>query len=92
MKREVFHLLEYGLYVLGSKAREKYNAQIVNAFMQVTSEPPRVTFVLDKGNLTHDFVKKSRVFSLSVLSEETPLDFIVGLVFVREGRVISSLG
>jgi len=85
MKREVFHLLEYGLYVLGSKAGEKYNAQIVNAFMQVTSEPPRVAFALNKGNLTHDFVKKSRVFSLSVLSEETPLDFI-GRFGFRSGR------
>lgn len=87
MKREgkVFHLLGYGLYVLGSKGGEKYNAQIVNAFMQVTSKPPRVAFALNKGNLTHDFVKESRVFSLSIVSEEAPLDFI-GKFGFRSGR------
>ena len=86
MERSVLSLLEYGLYLLGSRVGERYNAQIVNAFIQVTPVPPRVAFALNKGNLTHDFVKESLVFSLSILSEEVPLDFI-GKFGFRSGRL-----
>jgi len=78
-------LVSYGLYVVSSHDGEKLNGQIVNTVFQVTASPAQVAVAINKKNLTHDYVSKSGVFSVSVLSEETPLKFI-GLFGFRSGR------
>lgn len=85
MDSKVFHQLGYGLYVIGSRSGDKVNARIANALIQVTSEPSRVAFALNKGNLTHDLVKESRVFSASILATSAPLEPI-GRFGFRSGR------
>lgn len=79
--------ISYGLYIVSSKNEEKFNGQIANAVMQVTSEPPKIAVCLNKNNLTHEFIKKSKVFTISILSKETPLPFI-GLFGFKSGRDI----
>ena len=63
----------------------KLNGQIANTVCQVTSEPAAVSVCVNKQNLTHDFIAKSRAFSVSVLGEETPMQFI-GLFGFKSGR------
>jgi flavin reductase (DIM6/NTAB) family NADH-FMN oxidoreductase RutF len=43
---------------------------------QVTSEPPAIAVCINKQNLTHEFISQSKVFTTSVLSQDTPLSFI----------------
>ncbi|MDI6861681.1 MAG: flavin reductase family protein [Caldisericia bacterium] len=79
--------INYGLYIISSKFENKLNGQIANAVMQVTSEPPKIAICLNKNNLTHEFIEKSRIFTISILSKETPLTFIGHFGF-KSGRDI----
>jgi len=88
--RKVFRSLSYGLYIVTSRDEKRLNGQIVNTVIQVTSDPPRVAVIINKNNLTHDFILKSQVFAVSVLEESTPFKFIGPFGF-RSGRDIDKI-
>lgn len=83
----VFRDLSYGLYIITTIDNGRLNGQIVNTVIQVTSDPPRVAVIINKNNLTHGLIVKSKVFSASVLEEETPMTFLGPFGF-RSGRDI----
>jgi ferric-chelate reductase [NAD(P)H] len=85
LNREVFNHLSYGLYIVTSVKEGGFNGQIVNTVLQVTSDPPRVAVVINKNNLTHEFISTSRVFGASVLDTTAPMTFI-GLFGFKSGR------
>lgn len=90
MDLQVLHKISYGLYVIGSIKDDKLNAQIANTVIQVCSDPPTVSVCINKNNLTHELIRASRVFSVSILSQETPLNFIGNFGF-KCGRDINKL-
>jgi len=51
----------------------------------MASQPPVISVCINKENLTHEFIKDSRVFTASVLAEDTPLSFIGAFGF-KSGR------
>jgi len=85
MNPKALHKISYGMYVVSSTKAGQVNGQIANTVIQTTSEPAMVAVCLNKLNLTHDFVQTSRVFSVSVLSTETPMEFI-GRFGFKSGR------
>ena len=85
--RRAFRDMSYGLYIVTSRDQEKMNGQVINTAIQVTSDPPRLAVIINKKNLTHEFITKSRIFAVSVLEEATPLTFIGPFGF-RSGRDI----
>lgn len=85
MNPKALHKISYGLYVVCSKNNDKINGQIANAIFQVTAEPQTIAVSINKQNLTHEFIEKSKVFSVSVLSENTPMKFI-GTFGFKSGR------
>jgi ferric-chelate reductase [NAD(P)H] len=84
----VFRDLSYGLYIVTSKDGEKINGQIVNTVIQVTSDPPRVAVIINKKNLTHEFITVSKVFAAMVLDENVPMVFLGPFGF-RSGRDVN---
>lgn len=90
LNRAVFGHLSYGLYIVTSINDGLKNGQIVNTVLQVTSEPPRVAIIINKKNLTHEFIMKSGVFGASVLDSSTPMPFI-GLFGFKSGRDVDKL-
>ncbi len=80
--------ISYGLYVVSSRDGEKFNGQIANTAIQVCSEPPLIAVAINKKNFTHEYITKSGVFTVSVLSKETPLTFI-GKFGFKSGRDIN---
>ena len=88
MNPKALHKISYGLYVVCSKDNNKINGQIANAIFQVTAEPQTIAVSINKQNLTHKFIEKSKVFSISVLSENTPMKFI-GTFGFKSGREIN---
>ena len=88
MDKKALYTITYGLYVVTSSWDGRLNGQIVNTVFQVTSKPPKLAVCLNKENLTHEFVKKSGVFGVSVLRRETPFTFI-GLFGFRSGRDVN---
>ncbi|GAG55455.1 unnamed protein product, partial [marine sediment metagenome] len=73
-----------------SRKGDKLNGQIANTVFQITSEPPTIAVSINKNNLTHEFIKESKVLAVSVLSQDTPLPFI-GRFGFKSGRDIDKL-
>ena len=90
LDRRALRDLSYGLYIVTSSDGEKLNGQIVNTVIQVTSDPPRVAVIINKKNLTHDLITKSKVFGVSVLDQSAPMTFFGPFGF-RSGRDIDKL-
>ncbi len=90
MNPKALQKLGYGLYVVCSRKEGKFNGQIANTLSQVCSEPPVVAVALNRQNLTHEFISKSKVFTGSILSQETPLPFIGNFGF-KSGRDFDKL-
>lgn len=85
MDLKALHKISYGLYIVASKRNGELNGQIANTVFQVTANPPTVAVSINKQNLTHEFIKESGVFSVSILAKDTPLKFI-GLFGFRTGK------
>ena len=87
MDPKTLHKIPYGLYVVCSKMGDKINGQIANALFQVTAKPETIAVSINKQNLTNEFITKSKVFTVSILCESTPMTFI-GTFGFRSGRDI----
>jgi flavin reductase (DIM6/NTAB) family NADH-FMN oxidoreductase RutF len=90
MDLKVLRNCTYGLYVIGSRKGDRLNGQIANTVFQVTSEPPIIAVSINKQNLTHEFISESKVFTASILSQDTPLSFIGHFGF-KSGREVDKL-
>ena len=66
--------LTYGLFVLTAKDGDKDNGCIVNTALQVTANPPQVSICVNKANYTHDMIKKTGEFNVSILSQDATFD------------------
>ena len=85
MNSKALYSLTYGLFVVSSMKGDRINGQIANTVIQVCSEPQVIQAVINRGNLTHEYISASKVFTVSILSKETPLSFIGGFGF-KSGR------
>jgi len=86
MDLHVLHNISYGMYVVSSNKDNLLNGQIANTVFQITSEPQTIAVSINKQNLTHEYIMASRRFSVSILSEDTPLSFI-GYFGFKSGKV-----
>jgi len=85
MNIKALHKISYGLYVITSRKDDRFNGQIANTVFQVTSEPPTIAVSINQHNLTWEFIKSSKVFTASILRQDTPLTFIGHFGF-KSGR------
>jgi len=93
MDPNVLHNIGYGMYIVASNKGDSLNGQIANTVFQITNEPVAVAVSINKQNLTHEFIEKSGKFSVSILSEDTPLSFIgkFGFKSGKDGDKFKSL-
>ena len=78
----------YGLYVLTTNYDNIDNGCIINTVIQVTSNPLQVSVTVNKGNYTHDLIKDSCVFNVSMLTTETPMKVFEHFGF-QSGRKVN---
>ena len=64
--------LSYGLFVLTARDGDKDNGCIINTVTQITDSPKRISIAVNKANYTHDMIKKTGAFNVSVLSRDVP--------------------
>ena len=88
MDNKALFKIGYGLYVLTTNYDNIDNGCIVNAVMQITSNPLRIAVTVNKGNYTHDLIKDSCVFNLSMLTTETPMYVFEHFGF-QSGRTVN---
>lgn len=77
--------ISYGLFVLSAKCGSKDNGCIINTAQQVTASPLRISIAVNKNNYTHDMIKDSKEFNISVLSEKATFDVFTQYGF-KSGR------
>ncbi len=82
-----FFKLSYGMYVVSSALEGRLNGQIANTVFQLTAEPATLAVSINKQNLTCEYIKESGYFTVSVLSKDTPMQFI-GRFGFKSGRDI----
>lgn len=87
MNPKALHKISYGLYIVSSKIGDKINGQIANTLFQVTSEPKTIAVSINKKNLTHEYITHSNLYTVSILTEQTPMPFI-GTFGFKSGRDI----
>jgi flavin reductase (DIM6/NTAB) family NADH-FMN oxidoreductase RutF/rubredoxin len=76
MNYNAFHKLSYGLYIVTTIYEGKKAGFIANTVFQVTSSPPQIAVSCSKNNDTLDFIRKSEIFSVSVLKKDTAASLI----------------
>ena len=69
MNTKAFYNLTYGLFVLSVKENEKSNGCIINTAIQVTSDPGRIAFAVNKSNYTNEVLSRTGKFNISIISE-----------------------
>ena len=67
----VFRDVNYGMYLVTTKNEDVSSGCIINTMIQITSSNPLIAISLNKDNKTNYEIKKSKKFSVSILSEET---------------------
>ena len=72
MELKALNKIGYGLYILTTRDGEKDNGCIINTVCQVSANPDRIMISVSNSNYTCEMIKKSGVFNVSVLTEETP--------------------
>ena len=85
MDNKVMYSLSYGLFVLSARQGDKDNGCITNTAIQVTTDPNRIVIAVNKSNYTHDMVKETGRFTVSVLSEEAKFELFKRFGF-QSGR------
>lgn len=79
----VLRNLSYGMYAIGTKYQGQPNACIANAVMQISSmTPQKILIALTKDTHSCNAIREEGVFTISVLSTETPASVIGALGLV----------
>ena len=74
MNNSAMFKIGYGLYVITANVNGYDNGCIVNTVIQVTTTPNRISVTINKDNKTHDMIKDSGKFNVSMLSQKASFD------------------
>ena len=85
MNDKALFKLSYGLFVLTARQGDKDNGCIINTAIQAADG--KVTIAVNKQNLTHDMIKETGAFTVSVLSEKATFDLFKHFGF-QSGRTV----
>ncbi len=73
MDTKSVYKISYGLYILTASQGDKDNGCIINTLSQLTNSPMQISVTVNKANFTHDMIKATGVFNVSVI--DTSADF-----------------
>lgn len=81
MDKKALYQISSGLYLVSSKESDHRAGCIINTLMQVTSSPVQVTITVNKENDTTNTILKSRVFSVTMLTQNVDMNIIASFGF-----------
>jgi flavin reductase (DIM6/NTAB) family NADH-FMN oxidoreductase RutF/rubredoxin len=88
MDAKTMQKLTYGLFVLTASEEGKDNGCIINTGIQVTAEPNRIAFAVNKANYTHDMIMRTKKFTLSIISQDADFSLFKHFGF-QTGREVN---
>lgn len=89
--KKAMYKLTYGLFVCTVKDGDKLNGCITNTAVQLASDPNLISISLNKANLTHDILKKTKFCNISVLSQDADFETFKHFGF-QSGRDVNKFG
>ena len=90
MDTQVMFQISYGLFILTAREGEKDNGCIINTLQQVTDSPLRVAVTVNKRNYTHDLIRRTGIFNVSILSQEASFETFRHFGF-QSGRDVNKM-
>ncbi|MCH5352484.1 MAG: flavin reductase [Acutalibacter sp.] len=94
MKPAVLKNLPNSICAIGVRDGKRYNACIASSVMQVSkatsSVPPLVAVSLNKANHTSECIEKTGMFTISVLSQDSPAQ-VIGALGLVSGKKADKL-
>ena len=87
-----FHKISYGLFVVTAHEGDRDNGCVTNTVMQVTTTPNRITVAVNEQNYTHDMIRRTGKFNVSVLAENAKFDIFKHWGFQSGRDVDKALG
>lgn len=91
MDTKSVYKISYGLYVLTASQGDKDNGCIINTLSQLTSSPMQISVTVNKANLTHDMIKATGVFNVSVIDNSADFSLFRHFGF-QSGRNAQKFG
>ena len=88
MNNNAFRNLSYGVYIVSTLDGERPTGCVANSVMQITSSPATVAVSMNHDNYTNSCIKKSGMFAVSVLSEQTAPE-LIGTFGFQSGKDIN---
>ncbi len=88
MNNNAMFKIGYGLYVITANVNGYDNGCIVNTVIQVTTNPNRISVTINKDNKTHDMIKDSGKFNVSMLSQKASFDIFKHFGF-QSGKTVN---
>ena len=85
MNTNIFRNLSYGVYIISTMDEGRATGCTANSAMQITSSPATIAISINHNNYTNECIKKSGMFSISILAEDSEPSLIGGFGF-RSGR------
>ncbi len=82
---KAMYKLSYGLFVCTAVRDGRANGCIINTAIQVASEPNRISVAINKANFTHDMVKETGIYNISVIGQDATFDLFKHFGF-QSGR------
>lgn len=76
MNTKIFRNMSYGVYIVGTMDDGRPVGCTANSIMQITSSPATVAASINHDNYTNSCIKKTGLFSFSILSEHSRPDLI----------------
>lgn len=87
MKYKAFHKLSYGLYIIATRHNGESAGYVGNTAFQVTSGPPQIAISCHKNNASAKKITESKIFSLSVLSQNASTSLIGEFGFMSSSEI-----
>lgn len=78
----------YGVFVLTATKEGYDNGCIINTVLQVTDNPEQIIVAVNKINYTHDMIKDTGNFNISILSQKSDFDMFKHFGF-QSGREVN---
>ncbi|MGN1415501.1 MAG: flavin reductase [Oscillospiraceae bacterium] len=91
MNTKSVYKISYGLFVLTASEGDKDNGCIINTLMQLTSSPMQIAVTVNKANLTHDMIKNTGKFNVSVIDRTADFSLFKHFGF-QSGRDAQKFG
>ncbi len=90
MDRKALYKLEYGVFLVSTRAGDRANACITNTCIQAAATPVQLAISCINANYTTELIRESGLFTVSVLDESVTFETIKHFG-MQSGRTVDKL-